>query len=247
VKEVRKVIEKLFATHQKNRSLKVLLVEEKPEQELMYRKLFSGICKILVVNNAKEAKSILARESTDVAVLISEVNVPEECGIELLQEVREKYPQIIRVLLSAQVDFDSGFALSAINDCAVHKYLIKTNGVKDLRLEIKGALEMYISNSCGSNRKKVAGLFEEFKEACDKWTLHNVELCQEPRSLDYGLCGILSVFLNKLTAVPAMSDQEELRMQMEDYVDNIMCSSMLFTQMDVDGQQFLGRSNKYIH
>ena len=56
----------------------------------------------LFANSARQALEILQKEQ--VHVIVSDILMPEMDGIELLTIVREKYPHIVKMVLSAYLD-----------------------------------------------------------------------------------------------------------------------------------------------
>lgn len=243
------MVDKVFPGEQLDHSLKVLFVDDDPTQCIIYEKIFAGRCEIEVAKSANEAKKILAENPGEIAVVVSDMCMPNESGVQLLKYVRENYPGVIRILVSAYAGVDTNSTLLAINDCAVHKYLKKPVEIRELRREVRDAIKLYLQNTLETNKvHSASSLFEEFKEACDRWTLHNVDLSQELRALDYGLCGIISVFRSRSLQVLSPEAAEELLDQMDEYVDNIMCSSMVYTHADTKGEFYLNRHHsQYKH
>ncbi|GIH95538.1 response regulator [Planobispora siamensis] len=76
-----------------------------------------------------------------VAVVISDMRMPDMDGIELLGHVRLKYPDITRVLHTAQGDLTS--AISAINTGQVFRFLCKPCPTRELRATVRDALERH--------------------------------------------------------------------------------------------------------
>lgn len=76
---------------------------------------------VLCANSGEEAMAVLERET--VHILITDQNMPGVTGIELLSHVTEKYPEIIKILLTAVSDIT--LAVEAINKGKVFAYLNK--------------------------------------------------------------------------------------------------------------------------
>ena len=53
----------------------------------------------------KEALSIL--EEVPVDLVISDYRMPEMSGVELLKEIKELYPNAVRIILSGYADFNN--------------------------------------------------------------------------------------------------------------------------------------------
>jgi HD-like signal output (HDOD) protein len=58
-------------------------------------------------SSSKEALDILGSGSFD--VIVSDLRMPEMDGMQLLAEVKSKYPQVVRIILSGQVEQESTF------------------------------------------------------------------------------------------------------------------------------------------
>ena len=78
-----------------------------------YHKLFARSC--------KEALEILQRE--EVHVIVTDMRMPEMTGLELLRTVKEEYPHIIRMVLSAYMQITT--LLTAINQGEIFRYITK--------------------------------------------------------------------------------------------------------------------------
>jgi len=70
-------------------------------------------------NSPQEALELLSKESRD--VIISDIRMPGMTGVELLEQVREKHPQTVRIVLSGQASRET--VLQSIGP--THQYLTK--------------------------------------------------------------------------------------------------------------------------
>lgn len=70
-----------------------------------------------------EALRELKQRSDPVALFLVDQRMPHMSGVEFLGQARELYPEAKRVLLTAYADTDA--AIQAINNAAVHYYLLK--------------------------------------------------------------------------------------------------------------------------
>jgi len=75
----------------------------------------------LTATSGEEALKILDAEEVD--VVISDEKMPGLTGIELLSRVKEKYPDKIRIILTAFAEMNT--VLSAINKVEAHRLIIK--------------------------------------------------------------------------------------------------------------------------
>ncbi len=93
--------------------------------------------RILIANSPTEAFDVLARQP--VQVIVSDQRMPELNGIEFLSQVKEMYPQTIRMVLSGYTDLKS--VTDAINRGAIYKFLTKPWDDEALRNDIAQAFQ----------------------------------------------------------------------------------------------------------
>lgn len=116
----------------------VLIVDDEAEVlDSLRRILRDQDYRILSTTSPLEALSIIEGGSID--VLISDIDMPEMTGIELVARVRRLYPDVVRMLLTGGASLDS--ALRAINEGEVYRYLTKPWDKAVLRETIRQALD----------------------------------------------------------------------------------------------------------
>jgi two-component system response regulator HupR/HoxA len=117
---------------------KMLLVDDSPNiLKALLRSFKDEGYKIFTAGSAKEALDQLTRESVD--LIISDQNMPEISGIDLLKLVRLKYPKIIRMMLTGTTDFE--VAKEAINKGEIYRFFNKPCDDFELLLSVKYALK----------------------------------------------------------------------------------------------------------
>ena len=90
--------------------------------------------------SGKEALKILERR--EIHVLVTDMRMPEMSGVELLRIVKEKYPHIVRLVLSGYTQV--GTLLTAINQGEIFKFITKPWKLEEeFKSIVKEALERY--------------------------------------------------------------------------------------------------------
>ena len=89
-------------------SLKVMVVDDEPEVEAMFRQrlrrdLRAGRYEMVFASSGVHALEVLD-ENPDVAVVLTDLNMPEMDGMALLSALRERWPGVSSVVLSAYGD-----------------------------------------------------------------------------------------------------------------------------------------------
>jgi len=121
------------------------------------RRHFSDRYRILTASSgpeALEALNQLRRRGGSVALLLVDQRMPGMTGIGLLGEARKLYPEAMRVLLTAYAD--TGAAIAAINEVALHHYLMKPWDPPEERLY--PVLEDLLSEWAGRVRPSFDGI-----------------------------------------------------------------------------------------
>ncbi|WP_206046839.1 sigma-54-dependent transcriptional regulator [Mangrovimicrobium sediminis] len=86
-----------------------------------------------------EAERILEHEW--VQVILCDQRMPEMTGVEFLQHVREKWPDVIRMVISGYTDATD--IISAVNDAGIYQYITKPWQPDHLLLTLKNATSMF--------------------------------------------------------------------------------------------------------
>jgi two-component system, response regulator PhcR len=105
------------------------------DDEELARKYFARSAgadyEVLLAGDADEAMSILHREGARVTILVTDFRMPGRDGDDLLRQVSQEYPHIVRILVTAYVD--KHVLLDAVNTGEVFRILEKPLGVRTVR------------------------------------------------------------------------------------------------------------------
>lgn len=144
----------------------VLLLDDEPNVTAgLKRALHNEPWKILTAATVGGAFDILARENVD--VVVSDERMPGMSGSQFLTEVRKKYPNTIRMILSGQADLEA--AVRAINEGEVYRFLLKPCNPAELRITIRQAFEhkqlVELSRKLLREYEKKQSLLDELERA----------------------------------------------------------------------------------
>src|ERR1700730_17102211 len=101
----------------------VLYVDDEEQALKYFRKGLEKDFRTLIAPSAAQAIAILEQEAASIGVVITDQRMPGQSGVAFLSEVRQKWPSIVRILITAYTDIDS--AVAAVNAGAVFKYITK--------------------------------------------------------------------------------------------------------------------------
>jgi putative nucleotidyltransferase with HDIG domain len=116
---------------------KVLCVDDEPNILSALRRMLSleGF-EVFTAESGAQALGLLANES--VHVIISDMQMPGMDGSELLEQVRQQWPQTMRLMLTGASDVSG--AIDAINQGAIYRYIAKPWNDAELIGTIKSAI-----------------------------------------------------------------------------------------------------------
>ena len=100
----------------------LLLVDDEPDILASLKRLLRPLgCQILTAGSGEEGLQILAHHHVD--VILSDHRMPGMTGVAFLCIVRERYPDVVRMILSGYADLQS--LSDAVNEGAVYKFMRK--------------------------------------------------------------------------------------------------------------------------
>jgi len=122
--------------------LKILYVDDEIHNLQTFKANFRFEYNILTALNTEEAFDIL-NNNPDIRIVFSDNKMPVKCGIEFFKELKELYPNIVRILISAYSDKET--IIDSINKCHVFQFVEKPIFDKEISDIIEKANEYYLT------------------------------------------------------------------------------------------------------
>ena len=117
----------------------ILYVDDERGNRVVFEQSLNSEFNLITAQHAAEALELLER--LDIAVIVSDMRMPSMTGDELLRIVKERYPQVIRMVVTAYADVDP--ILRAINEGLVARYIIKPWIKTELVQVLRWAIEAW--------------------------------------------------------------------------------------------------------
>ena len=119
---------------------RLLLVDDEPNTLQALRRMFRHEpYELLLASGGEEGLAILSHH--EVGVIISDYRMPGMNGVDFLRQVKTRWPDTLRIVLSGFTDLRS--VTSAINEGAVYKFLTKPWNDEELREITREAFSLY--------------------------------------------------------------------------------------------------------
>jgi response regulator RpfG family c-di-GMP phosphodiesterase len=119
-------------------ALSILFVDDEPSILSSLKRLFrpKGY-QIHLAEGGKAALELMEQMSVD--LVISDMRMPEMDGVQLLEQVRQRWPDTVRLLLTGYADIAS--TIAAVNRGEIYRYISKPWDDADILLIVREALE----------------------------------------------------------------------------------------------------------
>ena len=118
-------------------ALTILFVDDEPSILSSLRRLFRPIgYQIHLAEGGKAALAILEQVAVD--LVISDMRMPEMDGVQFLEQVRQRWPDTVRLLLTGYADISS--TIDAVNRGEIYRYIAKPWDDHDIILIVHDAL-----------------------------------------------------------------------------------------------------------
>lgn len=95
--------------------------------------------RVLTASRADEALRLLEHET--VQVVVSDQRMPDASGVDLLAQIRERHPDVVRLLLTGFTDIH--VAVDAVNRGQIHRLVTKPWNDDELRASLRQAFDHY--------------------------------------------------------------------------------------------------------
>lgn len=122
------------------RKRRVLIVDDEESIIAALRRLLrpEGY-ELVTANCGSEALTLL--EADPVPLVISDYCMPGMTGLELLREVRQRWPNTLRIILSGYSDVNT--IIAAVNEGEIYKFISKPWDDEEIKLHVRRAMEQY--------------------------------------------------------------------------------------------------------
>ncbi|MBU0468164.1 MAG: response regulator [Candidatus Omnitrophica bacterium] len=117
----------------------VVLDDEQNILESLERLFFKEDFGVFTTTDHKEAMKMLEKEK--IKLVMSDQRMPDITGVEFLKQVKEKYPDVMRILITGHTDIQS--AEDAINFGGVYRFINKPWNSDELKGAVRQAIKHY--------------------------------------------------------------------------------------------------------
>ena len=121
----------------------VLVVDDEALAVKYFSKAFKDRFSVYSATSAEEALDVLDSYRDEIGVIVTDQRMPGSSGVELLKEVRNRFPHTVRILTTAYSEWDT--LIEAIDVGAVYSFISKPWKLEDLEQKLVKALDFHES------------------------------------------------------------------------------------------------------
>ncbi len=117
----------------------VLVIDDELRSQESIRRTLDEEFNVLTVSSAEEGRAVMERER--IQVVLCDHRMPGVTGIDFLKEVRERWPDAVRMIISGYTDVED--IIAGINDAGIYQYILKPWHPESLLLNVRAAAQLY--------------------------------------------------------------------------------------------------------
>lgn len=117
----------------------ILVVDDEVRSLETLQRILEDEFDVRMAATVAEAERILEREW--VQIILCDQRMPETTGVEFLKQVREKWPEVIRMIISGYTDSED--IISALNEAGIYQYITKPWHPDNLLITLKNAAQLF--------------------------------------------------------------------------------------------------------
>jgi two-component system, sensor histidine kinase and response regulator len=195
--------------------IKILYIDDEANNLISFKASFRFDYNILIANNTEEAITHL-EQHPDISVILSDQKMPDMTGVEFFEEIRPRFPNAVRILITGYADIES--VINAINRGHIFRYIKKPWTDVDLQSAIEEAHKFYLATSMLAVKNTE---LEKAYNELDKFAYSATHDMRGPILSVLGIIGIAKV-TDDVAEVKSMLDMMESAMvKLDNYIQNI--------------------------
>lgn len=179
--------------------IKVLYIDDEQNNLNGFKATFRFDYTVYIAANTAIAYDFL-RDHSDISIVLCDQRMPDKTGVQFFEEMRKKYPEPVRMLITGYTDIES--VIDSVNRGHIFRYIKKPWTDHDIRSAIEEANKFYLTNSMLLSKNK------ELQSAYD-------ELGKFAYSITHDVRGPLLSVIGALELAKEMDDINELRHLLE--------------------------------
>ncbi|MCA9140733.1 MAG: hybrid sensor histidine kinase/response regulator [Planctomycetales bacterium] len=193
-----------------NDGKEILYVDDEETALKYFGQLFGDTFRITTISSGEDAWTYIQNNPERIAVLVTDQRMGKVSGVELMERARNRYPNIVRILITAFTQLD--YAVRSVNEGGAFRYLTKPIKEEEMVGTLMRACDFH---SLTSDRDRL------LKEKLS--VLHRLVVMDRVRGLVVAMSAMNGRIRGAWDALASYMEQspinQRLRVQMEDIAE----------------------------
>ena len=134
-------IESILLAGNKNKRHTILAVDDEQNNLSFLHRTLRGEYNILLASSGEEALGFIEEYGNEISLIVSDQKMPIMEGTEFFKRVSDKYPDIVKVLLTGYSNID--ILVDAINECHLFQYILKPFEPEQLCMIVENGIKKF--------------------------------------------------------------------------------------------------------
>ncbi|MFH0702431.1 MAG: HD domain-containing phosphohydrolase [bacterium] len=119
----------------------ILVVDDEKDNLQLLERTFKKEYNVISAQSGQQALEIVEKFGNDISLILSDQRMPDMTGVDFLAGTIEKYPYIIKMLLTGYTDIEA--MIDGVNKCQLFQYITKPFDTEELLIIIKNGINAY--------------------------------------------------------------------------------------------------------
>lgn len=119
----------------------ILAVDDEQNNLHLIKRTLRHDYDVLVASSGEEALKIMEEHGDEISLIVSDQKMPLMEGTELFKKITDKYPNIVKILLTGHSNVD--ILVEAINECHLFQYILKPFEPEQLCMIVENGIKKY--------------------------------------------------------------------------------------------------------
>lgn len=134
-------LESILLTETKSKRHTILVVDDEQNNLALLKRTLRHDYNIVSASSGNEALQIVEEQGREISLIVSDQKMPIMEGTELFKSISDKYPNIIKILLTGHSNID--ILIDAINECHLFQYILKPFEPEQLCMVVESGIKKY--------------------------------------------------------------------------------------------------------
>lgn len=134
-------LESILLTGNKGRKHTILAVDDEQNNLSLLHRTLRNDYNLILATSGQEALDVIEEYGNEISLIVSDQKMPLMEGTEFFKRISEKYPDIIKILLTGHSNVD--ILVEAINECHLFQYILKPFEPEQLCMIVENGIKKF--------------------------------------------------------------------------------------------------------